>query len=109
MSAVMVVASAGAATAGGGRSGSNGGRVLVDHRAVVADADRTDTERISGSVDAARAVFVGDSSIDVATARNAGIPVWALTHGYNMGEPIAASRPDRVLDSLEYILEGMAA
>ncbi len=60
-------------------------------------------------VDAARAVFVGDSSIDVATARNAGIPVWALTHGYNMGEPIAAARPDRVLDSLAHILEGMAA
>lgn len=60
-------------------------------------------------VDASRAVFVGDSSIDVATARNAGIPVWALTHGYNMGEPIAAAQPDRVLDSLAHILEGVAA
>lgn len=58
-------------------------------------------------VDAARAVFVGDSSIDVATARNAGIPVWALTHGYNMGEPIAAARPDRVLDDLAGILRGV--
>jgi phosphoglycolate phosphatase len=56
-------------------------------------------------VEAACALFVGDSSIDVATARNAGIPVWALTHGYNMGEPIAAARPDRVLHSLEAILE----
>ena len=60
-------------------------------------------------VDPSRAVFVGDSSIDVATARNAGIPVWVLTHGYNMGEPIAAAQPDRVLDSLEQILEGVAA
>lgn len=58
-------------------------------------------------VPASRAVFVGDSSIDVATARNAGIAAWALTHGYNMGEPIAASHPDRVLDSLHSILDGI--
>lgn len=51
-----------------------------------------------------RAVFVGDSSIDVETARNAGVRAWALTHGYNMGEPIAAARPDRLLDSLGELL-----
>lgn len=44
-----------------------------------------------------RALFVGDSSIDVATARNAGVAVWALPYGYNMGEPIEACRPDRVI------------
>ena len=44
-----------------------------------------------------RALFVGDSSIDVATARNAGIAVWVLPYGYNMGQPIAASAPDRVI------------
>jgi phosphoglycolate phosphatase len=44
-----------------------------------------------------RALFVGDSSIDVATARNAGITVWALPYGYNMGEPIEACQPDRVI------------
>jgi phosphoglycolate phosphatase len=44
-----------------------------------------------------RALFVGDSSIDVATARNAGIAVWALPYGYNMGEPIEACNPDRVI------------
>lgn len=44
-----------------------------------------------------RALFVGDSSIDVATARNAGIAVWALTYGYNMGQPIEDSRPNRVI------------
>ncbi len=44
-----------------------------------------------------RALFVGDSSIDVATARNAGVAVWALPYGYNMGEPIAACGPDHVL------------
>ena len=44
-----------------------------------------------------RALFVGDSSIDVATARNAGVPVWALPHGYNMGEAIELCGPDRVI------------
>ena len=44
-----------------------------------------------------RALFVGDSSIDAATARNAGVPVWLLPYGYNMGEPIASCQPDRVI------------
>lgn len=56
-----------------------------------------------------RAVFVGDSSIDVATARNAGVPVWALTHGYNMGEPIAAARPDLLMDRLDAVLDAAIA
>ncbi len=47
-----------------------------------------------------RCLFVGDSSIDVATARNADVPVWALPYGYNMGEPIEASRPDRVIENI---------
>lgn len=44
-----------------------------------------------------RALFVGDSSIDVTTARNGGVPIWALPYGYNMGQPISASHPDRVI------------
>ncbi len=40
-------------------------------------------------VGAGEAVHVGDSSIDVETARNAGVPAWALPHGYNAGVPIA--------------------
>jgi len=43
------------------------------------------------------ALFVGDSSIDAATARQAGIAVWLLPYGYNMGEPVSACRPDRVI------------
>ena len=48
-------------------------------------------------VDRERTLFVGDSSIDVATARAAGVAVWALPYGYNMGEPIEACEPDRVI------------
>jgi len=48
-------------------------------------------------LDKAQALFVGDSSIDAATARQAGIAVWLLPYGYNMGEPVTACQPDRVI------------
>lgn len=44
-----------------------------------------------------RTLFVGDSSIDAATARQAGVAVWLLPYGYNMGQPIEACAPDRVV------------
>ena len=50
-------------------------------------------------VTADRTLFVGDSSIDVATARNAGVAVWVVPYGYNMGAAIADSHPDRVIAS----------
>ena len=56
-------------------------------------------------VTAARTLFVGDSAIDVATARNAGVAVWALPYGYNMGEPVESCRPDRVITGLTALLE----
>lgn len=52
-----------------------------------------------------RALMVGDSSIDVATARNAGVAVWAVPYGYNMGEPIAHSNPDRIVANCAALLE----
>lgn len=51
-----------------------------------------------------RALFVGDSSIDVAAARNAGVAVWALPYGYNMGQPIDACAPDRVITDLSALM-----
>jgi len=44
-----------------------------------------------------RTLFVGDSHIDVDTARAAGIAVWAVPYGYNLGQPIEATAPDRVI------------
>ena len=55
-------------------------------------------------VSADRALFVGDSSIDAATARNAGVPVWLLPYGYNMGQPIDACAPDRVIQDFSVLL-----
>lgn len=45
-------------------------------------------------------VHVGDSAIDVMAARNAGVRVWALPHGYNAGRPIAEAGPDAILPDL---------
>jgi phosphoglycolate phosphatase len=54
-----------------------------------------------------RALFVGDSSIDIATARNADVAVWALPYGYNMGQPIAHSQPDRVIADISALLQSV--
>ena len=51
-----------------------------------------------------RSLFVGDSSIDAATARNAGVPVWLLPYGYNMGQPIESCAPDRVIADFSVLL-----
>lgn len=51
-----------------------------------------------------RALFVGDSSIDVATARAADVPVWMLPYGYNMGEPVQACAPDRIIQDISELL-----
>ena len=53
---------------------------------------------------ASQALFVGDSSIDAATARNAGVPVWLLPYGYNMGESVYSCAPDRVIDDFSALL-----
>jgi phosphoglycolate phosphatase len=52
----------------------------------------------------ARALFVGDSSIDAATARAAGVPVWLLPYGYNMGQPLETCQPDRIIADFSVLL-----
>lgn len=56
-----------------------------------------------------RALFVGDSSIDIETARNAGVAVWVVPYGYNQGHPIAASQPDRVIATVTEVLDAVCA
>lgn len=48
----------------------------------------------------ARAVMVGDSDVDIATAKAAHIPVIAVTFGYTM-QPIATYRPDVTIDDFD--------
>ncbi|MFP6851111.1 MAG: phosphoglycolate phosphatase [Pseudomonas sp.] len=55
-------------------------------------------------VDAAQALFVGDSRNDVLAASAAGVTCVALSYGYNHGRPIAEENPARVLDNLTGLL-----
>jgi phosphoglycolate phosphatase len=50
--------------------------------------------------DASSAVAVGDSVTDVRAARNAEIPVVAVSFGYNHGHPISEANPSAVIDHL---------
>lgn len=50
-----------------------------------------------------RAVYVGDSHVDVQAARNAGLPVMVLTHGYAHG-PVSALRADALATTVRPLL-----
>lgn len=51
-------------------------------------------------VAASRTAHVGDSSVDVETARNAAVAAWVVPYGYNAGRPIEDARPDRLFADL---------
>ncbi|MFV8452840.1 phosphoglycolate phosphatase [Vibrio campbellii] len=53
-------------------------------------------------------LMVGDSKNDILAAKNAGCASFGLTYGYNHGEPISASNPDFVADSLAELLDVVA-
>lgn len=57
------------------------------------------------------AVLVGDSEVDAATARAAGIPFVAIRGGYNEGRDIGELRPspERVIDSLKDLPAAIAS
>ncbi len=48
---------------------------------------------------------VGDSSIDVETARRAQVAAWAVPYGYNGGQPIEASTPDGLFASIDEVAD----
>jgi phosphoglycolate phosphatase len=48
----------------------------------------------------AEVVYVGDMTVDVETARAAGVTVWAVATGSHDRATLAAARPDRLLDDL---------
>lgn len=53
---------------------------------------------------ASEMVFVGDSRNDIQCAQAAGCPCVGMTYGYNYGESIALTKPDRVLDHFADLL-----
>lgn len=52
-------------------------------------------EKAGGQI--AHAVMIGDSGVDVATAKNAGVPVVAVSFGYS-DPPVATFAPDALID-----------
>ncbi len=48
-------------------------------------------------------LFVGDSFIDVQTARAARVMCWAVPYGYNMGQPIEEAQPDRIVSTIKEV------
>lgn len=63
-------------------------------------------ERARGTL--ARSVMIGDSGVDIATARAAGVPVAAFTFGYSE-TPIAELFPDVVLDDYAGLVASLPA
>ncbi|MCW5661445.1 MAG: phosphoglycolate phosphatase [Burkholderiaceae bacterium] len=52
------------------------------------------------------ALYIGDSAVDVRTARAAGVGVWAVTHGY--GGPLRGDdAPDRTIDSFDELARAL--
>jgi len=49
----------------------------------------------------AAAVLIGDSVIDIRTARAAGVRAWLVTHGYGTGDFVVNDRPDATIDDFD--------
>jgi 2-phosphoglycolate phosphatase len=56
-------------------------------------------------VSAGEAVYVGDMTVDIATARAAGVKVWVIPTGSDPRAALAEARPDRLLDRLDEVLD----
>jgi len=56
---------------------------------------------------AGRVLYVGDMTVDVETARAAGVDVWVVPSGSDDRDTLTAARPDRLLESLRDIVAGM--
>lgn len=52
---------------------------------------------------------VGDSAVDVAAARAAGVRAWAVPYGYNAGRPIADAQPDAIFADLAAVARAAIA
>jgi phosphoglycolate phosphatase len=82
--------------------------LLDDLELLVCGAGKPDPRSIRQCLDyfgvgAKQAVMIGESAIDVATARAASIASWCVPYGYNGGKPIADAKPDRVLKNFREV------
>ena len=66
------------------------------------DVLRAALERLD--VPAAAALYVGDMTVDIETARAAGVPVWIVPTGSDPYDVLERARPDRLLARLDEML-----
>ena len=50
-----------------------------------------------------QAIMIGDSDVDIATAKAAGIPIIAVSFGYNQ-VPVATLNPNYVIDHYDHLI-----
>ncbi len=62
--------------------------------------------RLGGQIE--RALMVGDSAVDIETAKAAGVPVVAVTFGYTIA-PVETYQPDRTIDHYDDFLAAAEA
>ena len=55
-----------------------------------------------------RVLYIGDMTVDIETARAAGVRVWIVPTGCEARESLLAARPDRLIESLEEMLAEVA-
>lgn len=58
--------------------------------------------RLAGGTEQ-QAIMIGDSDVDIATAKAAGIPVIAVSFGYNQ-VPVATLEPNSVIDHYDHLI-----
>lgn len=61
----------------------------------------------TGITDKREVLYVGDSLVDIATAKNAGVDVVAVDWGFQKREELMAAQPNRVVHCCDEILEYM--
>ena len=67
----------------------------------------TETIRLAGGTPD-RAIMIGDTAVDVETARAAGVPVIGVTFGYS-DKPMAALTPDAVISHYDQLLPAISS
>lgn len=57
------------------------------------------------SAASAETLFIGDSRVDIETARNAGIRIAVLTHGFSGKSELQSAAPDKITDHFSELLD----
>ncbi len=57
------------------------------------------------NIDISETLYIGDSLVDIALARNAGCKILSVSYGYTNKEVLALAKPDYLIDDFKQIME----